>query len=217
MKFTPPMVANGKVYAGTQNSLECLRTAARGRAAPAVAQRGQRRARRGCPGSILSLRGAFPAGIALDTASVTIGGTAARLLSANPAELILLVPSTLAPGAAAVTLAVGGRQIASGSLRIQPVAPGISMGEQGRAAVEVESVPAGGQIAIYLTGLGASTNVSARVGNKDARVVFAGQTSGYPGLNQVNLVVPEQLTPGDYPVLLIVDGIVSNSAIIRVR
>ena len=217
VKFTPPMVANGKVYAGTQTSLDVYGLLPG--AEPPLLLRNAASGERGvaAPGSILSLRGAFPAGIALDTASVTIGGTAARLLSANPAELILLVPSTLAPGAAAVTLAVGGRQIASGSLRIQPVAPGISMGEQGRAAVEVESVPAGGQIAIYLTGLGASTNVSARVGNKDARVVFAGQTSGYPGLNQVNLVVPEQLTPGDYPVLLIVDGIVSNSAIIRVR
>ena len=55
--------------------------------------------------------------------------------------------------------------MASGSLRIQPVAPGISMGEQGGPPVEVESVPAGGQIAI-LTGLGASTNVSARVGDR---------------------------------------------------
>ena len=216
VKFTPPAIVNGKVYVGTQASLDVYGLLPG--VAPPLLLRNAASGERGvaAPGSILSVEGEFPASTALDTSSLTVGGAAARLFSAGPRRIDLLVPPAAAIGETTVTVGVGGRQVASGTLRIQAVAPGIFMAEQGRAKVENTSVAPGGELAIYLTGLGASTNVSARVGEKDARVVFAGPTAGYAGLSQVNLIVPEELAPGDYPVFLIVDGIVSNSAVIRV-
>ena len=217
VKFTPPMIANGKVYAGTQASLDVYGLLPG--VAPPLMGRNIASGERGvaAPGSIVSIHGAFPASTTMDTAAVSIGGAAARLFQATPSQIHALVPSTIAPGHAAVAVSVSGRQVANGTLRIQPVAPGLFMGEQGRAAVENASVAAGGEIAVYLTGLGTSTNVSARVGETDARVVYAGPTAGYAGLYQVNLIVPEEFAPGDYPVLLIVDGIGSNTAVISVR
>ena len=67
-----------------------------------------------------------------------------------------------------------------------------------------------------------TAKVTATVGGLPAAVSFAGLTPGLVGLAQANVVVPltgadgNPLPPGDYPVLLNVGGVTSNSANITV-
>ena len=58
--------------------------------------------------------------------------------------------------------------------------------------------------------------VTATVDNQPAEVVFAGMTPGFVGLAQVNLKIPN-LFPGDYPLVITVNGEKSNAATITVK
>ena len=112
--------------------------------------------------------------------------------------------------------------------------------DQGRAAVfnpdgsvntSTQRAPAGSEIAVFLTGLGAvnprwsmarlppalyvpksQRSASATIGGQNAQVAFAGLAPGYAGLYQVNLMVP-QLPPGDYPMQVTVGGVAANTAV----
>ncbi len=61
-----------------------------------------------------------------------------------------------------------------------------------------------------------TTPVTATIGRLPATVQFAGLAPGFAGFYQVNIVVP-QLAPGDYPLVITVGGIASNSGTISVR
>ena len=61
----------------------------------------------------------------------------------------------------------------------------------------------------------ATGNPSATIGGVNAPVQFLGLTSGYAGLAQANIQVPN-LATGDYPLVLTVGGYVSSSAVISV-
>jgi uncharacterized protein (TIGR03437 family) len=92
----------------------------------------------------------------------------------------------------------------------------------------------GSVIIVYMTGQGAVDNpvatgapasgnplsqarlpVTAAIGGRTAEVLFAGLTPGFVGLLQVNLRVP-LLSSGDYPVVVTIGGVASNSAVITV-
>jgi adhesin/invasin len=49
-----------------------------------------------------------------------------------------------------------------------------------------------------------------------ALVNFAGLAPGFAGLCQVNIVVPP-LTPGQYPLQIAANGVLSNSALIDIQ
>lgn len=85
----------------------------------------------------------------------------------------------------------------------------------------------GGLIALYATGLGqtrpagvdgklvkglvtAIATVEVTIGGQNAKVLFAGDAPGFVGLSQVNVIVPQGVTPGSaVPVSLTVGGNVS--------
>jgi len=57
--------------------------------------------------------------------------------------------------------------------------------------------------------------VSATIGGRSAEILFAGLTPQFVGLLQVNLKVPS-LPSGDYPLVVTIGGVASNSALIAV-
>ena len=91
-------------------------------------------------------------------------------------------------------------------------------------------------ITIYCTGLGPTSpavatgaaapsvayittpGISATIGNQPATLLYAGLTPGFPGLYQINALVPNGITPGNaVPVVVTLAGVVSPPATIAVR
>ena len=70
---------------------------------------------------------------------------------------------------------------------------------------------------IYCTGLGtAAATVS--IGGSPAQVLYSGPAPGFPGLQQVNAIVPAEASTGpEVPVTLQVAGVTSNTVIMAVR
>jgi uncharacterized protein (TIGR03437 family) len=228
VKFTPPMVANGKVYAGTQNALNVYGLLPGATIAPAAVNLASGDRRLLAPGSLVAIYGS---GLGQAT-SVTVNGTTAPLLYVSATELHAQVPFNIDSGAATLLVTSNGNTVASVGVTIQIVAPGLFLGDQGRAMVENpdgslnssrQPTAVGSEIVAYLTGLGAvgsdsqvSENVTATVGGKDANVVFAKTVPAMAGLYQVHLIVPD-LAPGDYPLRVSVANVPGNSGVISIR
>lgn len=186
-----------------------------------------------------ALAGEFPLPYDLGGGSVTINGVRAPLLYASSTQINAQVPFEIPPGNA--TLTVNG---ASAFLTVQPASPGLFTLGNNQAAVLNEdqtvngpdrAALAGSKIAAFLTGQGAvspavptgavalsdplsivALPVTATLGGRTAAVGFMGLAPNLAGVFQVNLTVPA-LAPGAYPLVISVNGVPSNSALVNVK
>lgn len=175
VKFSVPTVANGKVFAGTQNELVVYGLIG-GDGRPVAATNGAT----GDPnaisaGSIVSIYGqglsrtsgtanTYPLpGATVGGASVTINGWPAPIFYASPGQLNVQVPFEVAAGNVSVDVSVDGVPQGAGSISMQNAGPAIFLLGQGRAAalnldysVNSASRPAavGSALSLYVTGLG---------------------------------------------------------------
>jgi adhesin/invasin len=179
--------------------------------------------------------------------SVTVNGTAAPLLFISPGQINFQIPwktTANSSGNAVVAVLVNGGSVTAAQVPLQSAAPGLFT--NGAAAIVQNQdfnvndsdhpAPAGSTITAYLTGSGPVspamvdgtptpnaplTNItsskSAKIGNSDAVVSFAGLTPGFIGLVQFNIVVPAGLAPGTYPLTVTIDGQTSNTGNIVVK
>jgi uncharacterized protein (TIGR03437 family) len=250
VKFTAPMVVNGKVYVATNTALYAFGLLSPP-AALTIANSASFATGSAAPGSLISIAGSalatstasatgFPLPQSLGGASVTINGLPASLLYASATLINAQVPIETPAGPAMVTV----NNNVSATLTIAAAAPGIFEIVPGQAAAvnlngtvngASNPVAAGGEIAVYVTGLGAvnpavedgaaaslttlsyvNATVSATIGGQPANVIFAGLAPGYAGLYQVNVIVP-QLAPGAYPIQFAVGGVLSNTASVSLQ
>jgi len=71
---------------------------------------------------------------------------------------------------------------------------------------------------LFGTGISGGTNYSVTVGGQSVPVLYAGQTPGYAGLDQVDISIPKTLAgAGDVRVYLVADGAVSNVVVLKIQ
>jgi uncharacterized protein (TIGR03437 family) len=161
----------------------------------------------------------------------------AGLFYVSPNQVNWLVPSGAAAGVATVTL-VNGSATFTGTAVISSTAPGLYTANQtgqGPAAAQIVTgqkysntfqcglfssctltpidVTAQPYLVLYGTGIrgSAQSNVSVKIGNIAAPVLYAGAQGGYPGLDQVDVSLPSSLKGrGQLVVTVTVNGQAAN-------
>jgi len=163
---------------------------------------------------------------------------AAGLYFVSPGQINFVVPAATAPGMATIS---GGGRLGSTAIPevrviVAAAAPGIftvsgdgtgvpaaqwirvrADGSQSVEPVTAAGIRAGGDtiiLVLYGTGIRNGGLVTATLGGRRSVVDYAGAQSESPGLDQVNVEVPADIT-GEVPVLLRVGGSPSNEVTVR--
>jgi uncharacterized protein (TIGR03437 family) len=176
------------------------------------------------PGSLAAAFGTF----STTPDGLLVSGTAAQVLAATASQVNFIVPGTVVPGTAVISIQAAGNEIASGTATITVSSPGIFVVQpadpQQPGAIEDEdsvvndaSHPAavGSVLRIFATGFGGdAVPVQVFFGDIPAEVVSSGLAS--PGLWEIDARVPSGLS-GRTPVFLVAGGLASNAATITVQ
>ena len=149
------------------------------------------------PGSIATLMGSKFSGASL---SVTFDGLPAQILFSNDTQINLLVPAALqSKTSTQLVVQVSGVASAPQTVSLTPFAPGIFKGgvlnQDNMVNGSDHPAQAGTVIQIFATGLSGTGVITARIGDHViSQPYYAGPAPGLPGVQQVDLVLPDDLT-----------------------
>lgn len=179
--------------------------------------------------------------------SIRINNRTAPLYFVSAAQINFVVPNATESGAQLVEVLNGSTVIARGSVNIweafpamassdtTPTSQGIVQNQDFSINSQASRAGRGEVIQIYATGCGGTSpattdglaptalspavaKTEAFVANLPAVVQFAGAHPQFPGICQVNVVVPDQaFVTGQTPVFITVGGIASNSVSVWIR
>jgi uncharacterized protein (TIGR03437 family) len=185
----------------------------------------------------------LPLPVALEGTAVLIGAREAPIFSASPDMLKILIPTDLEAGREySILVNANGAYTTPDTLRLVPAQPGISTDETGMAIATTGSLAvsadtparAGDVITIFVEGMGATANPipsgasnpepdpvqiqpSVTIDGKMAPVDYAVLAPGLVGVYQIGLRLPPDVPPGNRGVVVIQNGVASNSASLPVE
>jgi uncharacterized protein (TIGR03437 family) len=180
-----------------------------------------------------------PLPLQLSDAQVLVGGAPVPLYSVSPGQINAVLPEGLS-GLVKLTVrnAAGSHTV---NVWVEPAVPAIftqdGSGKGAAAALNARTYslvsPAnplhgGDYLALFLTGLGSTSNrdglnfanqlPAVTIAGKDCPVIFAGRAPGFPGLDQINCLVPPGLAADSAaPVVVSSGNRTSNVAAIAVQ
>ncbi|MET0626823.1 MAG: IPT/TIG domain-containing protein [Pyrinomonadaceae bacterium] len=165
--------------------------------------------------------GATQAEAAARAVSVTIEGTPAPVLSFDDSSIHVQVPQTLGTGVASFVVRVGGDVTAADDAAIVNTNPGLFTVPQTGTGEAVALLVSGmlytnapfpartggdaSEVALFGTGWRNALPVTVQIGGKAATVTYAGPSGGFPGLDQLNVRIPDGVT-GAAPVVITAAG-----------
>jgi uncharacterized protein (TIGR03437 family) len=128
--------------------------------------------------------------------SVTFDGAPATVLYSSAQQINLRVPEVGSKNSASVVVTVDGNSSAPQTVALAPAWPGIFqhgvLNQDGTENTALAPAAVGNILQIFATGIPANATVSVQIGNnKDLVPVYAGAAPTVPGVQQVNVAVPD--------------------------
>jgi uncharacterized protein (TIGR03437 family) len=180
-----------------------------------------------------------PTPTTLGNTRVIVNGMEARLLFVSPQQINLIVPDNAPVGSVPVVVYSADGSSQAGVVSVQSVQPGVfTMQANGSGvaaalttqdgsfyqpvgnpdgsarAISVGSLDHPTWLALFGTGVRGRTalsEVTVRINGINCAVAYAGTQSGYDGLDQLNVQLPQSLrNSGDVAVEIIVNGLAAN-------
>jgi len=174
-------------------------------------------------GSFASVFGVFPENVD----AVLVNGQAGEIVSAAASQINVVLPASVSPGPATISVRAKGAEVASGQATITPAGPGIFVTAGGApsqpgavlnedSTINDKGRPAahGSIVQIFATGFGPGAEVY--FGDIRAELLFSAPIAQYPGLWQINARVPDTVS-GQVPVFVTAQSVVSNAVTLWVR
>jgi uncharacterized protein (TIGR03437 family) len=167
------------------------------------------------------LSGATQSDAASRSLRVTIEGFDVPVLSFDDSKIHIHVPQSLGTGLGSVVVSVGGSVTAADDVLLVTANPGLFTFQQTGTGEAIALLVSGNlytrdpfparfnnnpsEVALFGTGWRNSLPVTVQVGGKTAKVNYAGQSGGFPGLDQINVTIPDGVT-GAAPIVVTTAG-----------
>jgi uncharacterized protein (TIGR03437 family) len=182
------------------------------------------------PASFASVFGSFSAG----ADSILVNGQSGRVISAGPSQVNFVVPSSVSPGRATISVRSGNSEIASGQASITAAGPGLFVAQgtdpsQPGAILNQDSslnsatnrAAKNSVLQIFATGYGpldSSGRAAVQVfaGGLPAEIQFSRPIPQFIGLWQVNARLPDGVSE-QVPLFLVAENIASNGVTVWVQ
>jgi len=163
------------------------------------------------PGSLAALFGVFPDNVD----AVFVNDQAGAIVSTSSSQINFVLPSSVSPGLATISVRAKGAEVANGQATITGAGPGIFVSAPADPSQPGAVLNDDSTLQIFATGLSGKP-VQVYVADQPAEVLFAGPLPQYPGIWQINARIPEGVS-GQVPVYLIAESMTSNGVTVRIR